>query len=65
MLSGMLQSLKARDFMHFGSSLRSFSECEHWAAGAAAHPLPGTAQDQTDPHRTPRHGRATLLEGQQ
>ncbi len=61
LLSGVSAS---NGFLHRGPSLRSFSKCEHRAAGAAAHPFTGAAQDQTDPHRTPRHGRTTLLEGQ-
>lgn len=66
LLSRMFQSLKAGgDFLGVGSSLHSFSECEHRAARAAANPPAGAAQDQTDPHRAPRHGRTTLLEGQQ
>lgn len=45
-----------RDVTGFCLFLHSFSECEHWAVGAAAHPPAGAAQDQTDPHRAPRHG---------
>lgn len=60
-------SLRSGTFrsLNTASSLCSDCECEHWAAGAAAHPPAGATQDQTDPHRAPRHGRTTLLEGQQ
>lgn len=46
-------------------SLTSFSQREHRAAGAAAHPLAGAPENQADLDRTARHGRATFLEDQQ
>lgn len=42
----------------------SFSQREHRAAGAAAHPAAGAAEDQADADRTARHGRKAFLEDQ-
>lgn len=42
----------------------SFSQREHRAAGAAAHPAAGAAEDQADADRTARHGRTAFLEDQ-